>query len=291
MKAWPFAIVALLCACAHAPNPEAITRIVLSRTSCDPNPSCTFAQYVLYPNGTVTFTSGLHFKYEGHMPPQEYRVLAAQLASTPGAFGPRWDYVGDESQPQTTIWTDYSGRHWQVRFPTTGLASSPQAAVNRLNAWARGAAIEAGGAIVRARRKTMVRRRALQRLQRAVFTSNGCFGTCQGYVAEFYRGGAARLRHAVFIFGGTLNHPMNLRARVPFDKVTQLLAASRFAELDPEYPFRTEDVYGASFEFDYSDGSSFTVQAPDRTQWPPEVAQLVGSFQQLVRDTDWTPGR
>lgn len=277
MKAWPFLLIALLAGCAHAPDPQAISQIVLSRTNCDPNPRCTFAQYVLYPDGRVTYTSGLHFQYDGRMPLQEYRVLAEQLVRTPGAFGGRADYASTVQQATTTIWTNYSGLHRQVRFPTTGLLSSSDAGVNRLNGWARMAAGEADGAIMRARRKLVERRRRLQDLRRVVFTSNGCFGTCPAYVAEFSSDGTARIRGARFTS--------------PFSRVRQMLAASAFAGFDPEYPFRVEDVYGVSFEFDYRDGYSFTVQAPDRTQWPPDVAQLVGAFQQLVRDTEWTPAR
>lgn len=291
MKVWPFLLFALLPACAHAPNPQAITQIVLSRTSCDPNPRCAFAQYVLYPDGKVTYTSGLHFEYDGRMPLQEYRVLSKQLVFTPGAFGGRSDYSSDAQQATTTIWTNYSGTHRQVRFPTTGLRSSDDPTVNRLNGWARTAVGEAEGAIMRARRKLIARRMRLQDLRRVVFTSNGCYGTCPAYVAEFSSDGLARVRGARFTLGGTAMHPRSLRAAAPFSRITQMLAASGFATFEPEYPFRVEDVYGASFEFDYRDGYSYTVQAPDRTQWPPDVAQLVGSFQQLVRDTEWTPGR
>jgi hypothetical protein len=76
-------------------------------------------------------------------------------------------------------------------------------------------------------------------------------------------------------------------ALVPFSRVTDLLAGSSFASLQPSYPLKCVDGYGVSFEFDYRDGLRYTVVVPDETQWPPEVVQLAGAFQQLVRDTSW----
>jgi hypothetical protein len=74
-------------------------------------------------------------------------------------------------------------------------------------------------------------------------------------------------------------------------RVAALLAASNFATLDPQYPLKWVDREGVSFEFDYRDGTTYRVDAPDDTQWPSGLAQLVGAFQQLVRDTPWTPPR
>lgn len=286
MKAWPFLLFALLAGCAHAPRPEAITRIVLSRSSCDAR--CTFAQFVLYPDGRVKYTSGLRFNYYGRMPLQEYRELAGDLVQTPGAFGPRWNYLPNPSyEPQSTIWTDYSAGHWQVSFPTTGQVASADTTINHLNGWARIAAIEAGGAIMRSRQKEIALRERTDRLQRVIFESRGCFGRCPAYRAVFEPDGAAMLKRAMYVPGVVGGRAADFKARVPFGKVASLLLASNFGTLDPEYPLRVVDVYGVSFEFDYRDGSSFSVLAPDRTQWPPQVAQLVGSFQQLIRDTDW----
>lgn len=79
-----------------------------------------------------------------------------------------------------------------------------------------------------------------------------------------------------------------MAASVPFDKVTSMLEDLGFARLKPRDPFRWADVYGVSFKFEYRDGYSYTVQAPDRTQWPPQVAVLAGAFGQLVRDTNWS---
>jgi hypothetical protein len=95
------------------------------------------------------------------------------------------------------------------------------------------------------------------------------------------------MRNGHNILGATGEAAVTAYARVPFSKVRQLLSASGFALLDPEYPVRAVDVYGVSFEFDYRDGYSYSVVAPDETQWPPEVASLEGAFNQLVRDTDW----
>jgi hypothetical protein len=178
-----------------------------------------------------------------------------------------------------------------VRFPTTGVAASADSAVNHLNGWARVAAQEAGSAIMRARQKEIRLRERTDRLQRVIFESRGCFGTCPAYKAVFEPSGTAMLQRAMYVRGLVGGRAANFRAHVPFERVAALLLASNFGALDPEYPLRVVDVYGVSFEFDYRDGSSFSVLAPDRTQWPPQVAQLVGAFQQLIRDTDWTPAR
>lgn len=289
MKAWPFLLLALLIGCAHAPKPEAITRIVLSRNTCDAQ--CRSAQYVIFSDGRVKYTSGLHFDYYGRMPVQEFHALVTMLMQTP-AFGPRWSYLDYPSQqPATTIWIDYAGTHAQVTFPTQGVAESSDVDVQKLDKWARVAAIEAGAAIMKARRKEIALRGRTDRLQRVVFDSRGCFGTCPAYRAVFEQNGTAMLKGAMYVPGLVRGRAANFKARVPFQKVSALLLASNFGTLDPEYPLRVVDVYGVSFEFDYRDGSTYSVLAPDRTQWPPQVAELVGSFQQLIRDTDWSPAR
>lgn len=289
MKAWPFLFAAVLAGCAHAPAPDAITRIVLSRNACDPR--CTFAQYVIYPNGRVQYTNGLGYTAQAGMTLQTYRALANYLVQIP-AFGPRAQYGDSASQqPATTIWTDFGKQHAQVSFPTQGVLESSDPNVRKLEKWARLATGEARGAIWRAEQKTIARRRRLNDLRRVVFVSGGCLGTCPSYAAVYASNGTALLRNARFVFGGTAAHPVNARASISFEKVEALLAASGFAELQPEYPLRVEDMPGASFEFTYRDGYSYTVRAPDETQWPPEVASLAGGFAQLVRDTEWTPAR
>lgn len=287
MKAGLVLLVLTVCACNHGPASSAITRIVLSRNEC--NARCSFSQYVLYPDGRVDFTNGLQFTLHGRLARKDYRTLTDELVREP-AFGPRWDYLADPSQqPQTTIWTEYSGRHWQVRFPTSGQAVSSNAEVRKLDAWARFATMQANAAISHEREAHVARLMRVDMLRRVTFTSNGCFGTCPAYTVTFSDDGRALMRAARFVRGLADGRSVNARATVPFEKVRELLSASGFASLYPQYPLRTIDVYGVSFEFDYRDGYSYTVSAPDETQWPPEVAGLAGSFTQLVRDTHWTP--
>jgi hypothetical protein len=285
MKSWPFLLLCALLGCTQAPQPQAITRIVLSRNACDPR--CTFAQYVIYPDGRVRYTSGLQYTYDGRMPPQSYRALAQWLVKTP-AFGRHSAYGGAPAQqPISTIWVDYGGKHAQVMWPTQGLAESYDPNIRALEKWARLAQSQAQSAILRERHETVARLRHLENLERVVFDSRGCFGTCPAFVAEFSSDGTARIRNGHYILNANAEKAVTAYARVPFSRVRQLLAASGFAALDPEYPVRTVDVYGVSFEFDYRDGYSYSVLAPDETQWPPEVASLEGAFNQLVRDTDW----
>lgn len=259
---------------------------MLSRTTCDSR--CIYAQYTIYPDGRVEYDNGLNYKIQARMPLQSYRALAAELVRTPAFRAPKDYRDAPARQPATSVWVDFVGGHASVAFPTQILAESPNPAIRDLNKWARLAAMEAGGAVFAERRGVISRRRHFGDLRRVVFDSNGCFGTCPAYRAEFYSDGSARLLNVLFFPRETERKPSNATAHVPFSKVMDLLKASAFAGLDPQYPFRVEDVYGVSFEFEYRGGYSFTVQAPDRTQWPPEVAQLAGAFQQLVRDTEWT---
>jgi hypothetical protein len=126
-------------------------------------------------------------------------------------------------------------------------------------------------------------------LERVVFRSNGCFGTCPAYIASFSRNGTALMTNIRYLRAVSRVQGGSARAYVPFNRVLTLLRTSNFSSLDPEYETRTVDVYGVSFEFDYSDGFSYDVQAPDRTQWPLEIAELVGAFSQLISDTSWRP--
>jgi hypothetical protein len=270
---------AVLAGCAHAPEPSQITRIVLSRTEC--NGMCTFAQYTITQDRRVSYSNGMRFTWSGRLDPKTYSDLVTYLTQVP-AFGPKTDYLTSPSQePSTYIWTEFNATHRQVRFPTDATGGDE----HKLASWARFASAVAGGAVMRARRPFVDRLSDTNRLERVAFTSRGCFGRCPAYIATFYRDGRATIRNAVF--AGTAR---NADAGVPFSRVTDLLNASAFAYLQPEYPTRVVDVYGVSFEFDYRDGLRYTVDAPDRTQWPPPVAQLTGAFQQLVRDTDWKPG-
>lgn len=288
MKPWPFLLLCALLGCTNAPRPNAITRIVLSRNACDPQ--CSFAQYAIYPDGRVDYNNGLRYQVKARMPLQSYRAIVAWLVRTP-AFGPRWDYGGAPvQQPSTTIWTDYGGRYAQVSFPTQGLAQSSDPNVRALDKWASFAAAQAQWSVMRERRNGVARRRRFENLQSVIFTRIACYGTCPAYTAQFDAHGTATLRNVHFFLGATAERAVNCRARIPFGKVIDLLRASAFANLDPEYPVHAVDVPGASFEFRYRDGYSFAVLAPDETQWPPEVAQLVGAFSQLIRDTSWQVG-
>ncbi|MGZ3528151.1 MAG: DUF6438 domain-containing protein [Vulcanimicrobiaceae bacterium] len=281
------ALLLASCSTANAPDPQSITKIVLSRRICDP--LCDFAQYTLYPGGRLDFTTGLRFSVHTRMPVKSYRDIVAWLVRTP-AFGPRWSYLQyPNQQPATFIWTEYRGGHAQVSFPTHDGSVDFGGPVSELNRWSRFASAEAGGAVFRERQKTAQRLRRFTMLNRVVFRSNGCFGTCPGYIATFSRDGTAMMTNVRNLGAVSAVQGGNAKASVPFDKVVTLLRESNFSSLDPEYETRTVDVYGVSFEFDYSDGFSYDVQAPDRTQWPLEVAELVGAFSQLINDTSWRP--
>lgn len=279
---WLWLTVLLASCSTGAPDPQSISKIVLSRTVCDPR--CHFGQYGLYPDGQVDFTTGLRFTVHARLPMQSYRDIVAWLVRIP-AFGPRWSYLQDPSQqPSTTIWTEYTGGHAQVSFPTEDAGAAP---ISELNRWSSFAATEADAAVLRERKKTVERLRRFSRLERVVFRSNGCFGTCPAYIAKFFQNGTATITNVRNLRAVNTTKGGSASAQVPFNRVLTLLRESSFASLDPEYETRTEDVYGVSFEFDYNDGFTYEVQAPDRTQWPPEVAELVGAFGQLINDTGW----
>jgi hypothetical protein len=180
----------------------------------------------------------------------------------------------------TTIWTEYGGTHAQVSFPT----GAARGDASKLEGWARFASAVSVGAVMREREPFVKRVRQLDRLERVVFMSGGCFGTCPAYSATFYADGRATLRRVRYLRGV----PRDANAELPFSRVTNLLAASAFASLQPEYPRKWIDGYGVSFEFDYRGGLKYAVLAPDETQWPPPLAELAGAFAQLIRDTDWS---
>jgi hypothetical protein len=276
---WIAAVCLTLAGCAqHAPQPGQITKVVLSRNVCDQD--CRFEQFALSSDGFVRYNNGLRFEWRARVPHTLYKELVSYLVAVP-AFGPKSSYLSEPSQqPQTTIYTEYAGTHAQVSFPTTDSTASADRNVNVLNGWSRFAARDLYGTVLQAHQKAIP---ADAQLQNVVFESDGCFGRCPAYTAAFSSDGTASLRNArnVGSVGG------NATARVSFGRVRQILDAAGYRTLLPEYPLRWIDVYGVRFRFRYRTGATLTVDAPDRTQWSPQVAELTGAFQQLVRDTDW----
>lgn len=282
---WLLFLALALSACSNAPNAASISKVVISRTSCDPVRS--FAQYALYRDGRVSYNNGLRYSVDTRAPLQAYRDVVGWLVKTP-AFGPRWDYLEEpDKQPSTTIWIEYGGRHTQVRFPTQDGGFAFGGATSQLNRWTAFAVTEARGAVVREREKVAKRLRRFDLLQRVVIRSNGCFGTCPAYTAIFDRDGTARMQNVHNLGAVSPVQGGSAAGHVPFSRVISLLRASNFSHLEPEYQLRVQDVYGVGFEFDYRDGFSYTVDAPDRTQWTADVAELVGAFNQLINDNTW----
>jgi len=127
----------------------------------------------------------------------------------------------------------------------------------------------------------------LDLLDSFTFVSKGCFGTCPSYEVTFNKNGVATITNIRFVpelkrlagLGGTAN--------VPFAKIRALLASSKFATFAPEYPLHATDMWGVSLSWQYSDGFSYDVYAPDHATWPNSLGSLVTSVMQLVRDTDW----
>lgn len=290
MSVWPFLLlVAVLTGCAHAPPPSAITKITLVRGQC--SAFCTSSQYTFYPNGRIDYTDGVNKPIQARGTARIYHQLAEDLLRTP-AFGRRSDYLTVPSQqPSTTVFIEYSGMSRQVRFPTVGWPFHDDPSYDLLNRWAFFAALDGDGAVAQARRGEVARLARIDTLEKVIFTSKGCYGTCPVFLAAFDRDGTATLRNARFMPGVAGRRSVNANARVAFDRVTELLSASRFSQLKPRYPFRVIDGYGVSFEFHYRDGYTYTVDAPDQTRWPLEVAGLVGGFDQLIRDSNWAPTR
>ena len=266
------------------PQPNEITKIVLSRTDC--HYGCRFVQYGFYSSGRFTFTDGVTANaLEAKLPPGIFSTITTIVVQTP-MFGRRWDYLDDSTMPSTYLWVEAGDRHWQVRFPTyIGVTSFPNENENvyKFTRTAEFLSHDGEEMVDAARAPIIARLRDLKKLESVTFDSLGCYGRCPRFHAVFNSDGTATLGSPMFV--AVVQAPS--RAHVPFAAVIAGLRRSGVASMLPEYPIHAIDTYGVRFTLRFADGFTYTIYAPDSTSWPSPVERLVAAFSQLVSDTEW----
>lgn len=269
-----------------SPEPEEITKIVLSRTLCEPE--CRFAQYAFTSTGRFAYTDGATDNdLKGSFPKSQFKALATSLTHTAAFRGPA-DYVGTSGLPTTTIWVEASKRHWQVVLPTYDIFRSMPTRnedIFGLTRWVDVASNEAISIVDQIREPIIQRLIRLERLRSVTFSSNGCYGSCSVFVATFHDNNEAELKSVRFVEfakdGGT--------AMIAFSRVRDLLRRLGISAFSREYPPHAVDTYGITLVLHFDDGFTYEISASDSSSWPPNVAALSAAFNQLVRDISWSP--
>jgi hypothetical protein len=137
-----------------------------------------------------------------------------------------------------------------------------------------------------ARRQDAPRIEALTTLHDLVavgVVSNGCFGPCGIYDMVLRRNA-----------GGTIDWrsypaPIHNRTRsIAWPRVVRLLHAAHVERLDRKYSSKAIDTSSATLRFVFA-RTTYTVEAPDSSTWPPEFVAAFAGLRRLAHDTAWSP--
>jgi len=112
----------------------------------------------------------------------------------------------------------------------------------------------------------------------------GCYGHCPVYAARFDANGTATY-DSIRVPWAPARHA---KASISMESVRAALAAAGAVGLEPTYPVRAVDTFGASIEFVIG-GKPYTSDGPDATTWGPEFRSTVARLDQLVVDSKWVP--
>ncbi|MDP9019185.1 MAG: hypothetical protein M3N19_12800, partial [Candidatus Eremiobacteraeota bacterium] len=267
-------------ACGHSPSQSSITKIVISQNTC--GATCDFVQTSMQSDGRYAYSDGDGLNdVHGRLSSGAWKDVSQMLAEHQAFFRPPDDLrTNPDNNVTTVVWVEYAGGKYQklfnnsVRVP----AGDETGWLQNFTAFAQRSVLAAVGH----QRFAMSARLAdLRSLQSVTLSAGGCLGFCATYTVIFGKDGHATIRD------WKDGHASVASAAVPFEHVTELLRDSNFAVLLPHYSMKWTDTAGATLTLRYA-GFTYVVEAPDRTQWPPQLVGLAACVDQLVLDTAWS---
>ena len=277
-------LVSLPAGCGRSPKAEQITKLAVVQAVCDPH--CRSWGATLHPGDTADITGDLpDDDIHTHVFRETFATSAHWLAGS-AFFTGKSDYRHDPDPDNSTYVTAWIGAtERQVVIP-----SKESVVVNDRSLFAISRLVSFVAERVAVARND-VRARTKKRLANVAaltmveYDAHGCFGTCPAYAVRFHADGHAEIDD----FDVLTRARVNARADVPFATIVHVLQTSQFTELQRRYRVRVVDVFGAGLHLRYRDGFRFDSDAPDRTEWSDEFAQIAARLDQVVLDTQWTP--